>query len=97
MGIDLNKKQIFRTLSDMVVYHPSDAKDIFKIILEHKNSNQFSEIYPLMNFISDFPNNYSEPSYLKKLRYEIENISNEEIRIIFLNSLNNKLNDKIDG
>lgn len=93
MSIDLNKKQIFRTISDMVVYSPSDARDIFTIITSHKNSSQFQEIFSLMTFVKDFHDSFNSPKYLIQLRYEIEKIPNEEIRIIFFNSLNSKQND----
>ena len=72
----------------MVVFSPNDAKDIFDIIIEHKNSNQFHEIFSLMSFVRDHSTEPREEYYIQ-LRSEIQKIENDEIRIIFLRSLNN--------
>ncbi|HAU8253908.1 TPA: hypothetical protein I7148_21895 [Vibrio vulnificus] len=89
MSIDLNKKQIFRTISDMVVFSPNDAKDIFDIIVEHRNSSQFNEIFPIMDFVRHNSPDAPNEDYYLQLRHEIQKIENEEIRIIFSRSLNN--------
>ncbi|WHP63909.1 hypothetical protein [Vibrio harveyi] len=89
MSIDLDKKQIFSTISDMVVYSPKDAKDIFEIITSRGMSSDFSDIFPVIDFVNENYVIHPDREYYLKLRECISNITNDEIRIIFNHALNN--------
>ncbi|ELH4811337.1 hypothetical protein Q9X96_004460 [Vibrio vulnificus] len=89
MSIDLDKKQIFSTISDMVVYSPKDAKDIFDIITSRGMSSEFSDIFPVIQFVDTHYEIHPEREYYLKLRECINHINNDEIKIIFKHALNN--------
>lgn len=89
MSIDLDKKQIFSTISDMVVYSPKDAKDLFMIITSRGMSSDFSDIFPIIEYVKSNYEEHPDREYYLKLSDAINQIENNEVKIIFNHALNN--------
>lgn len=87
MKLDLYQKQLLRSISDLVVYNPYGAYELFQ---EANNIDLFDKINAIQEFILEYqPQNdkRQDCTYINGLQLAIDKLDDKEVKKIFKSSI----------
>ncbi|MGI2921718.1 hypothetical protein [Vibrio diabolicus] len=91
MNLDLYEKQLLRSISDVVVRDPCNAKLVFEMVTGTTDNaaKLMSELEPIIDVVYSYQNDLGGErlSYINDLNSAIEKLSNHEAQVIFRSAL----------